>query len=288
MYGAKILKDSISPAGVRLITWELTYPRFVHAELMTHRVFARNSASSRAVPTKKMLERIKNDPVLPKWWGKNQSGMQANEELSADDIELTKREWLELRDITMSYVERWLERGLHKQIANRPLETWMFITVIVTATEWDNWYGQRTATDAQPELRWVAREMYDIQHEHVPTLVDYGKWHTPLLDDDEIATLESCRFSQDELNNISVGRCGRVSYLTHEGKRDLAEDIKLANEKMRPFGHMSPFEHVATPFNNPYEDNWSGPFYGWMQYRKRIPGESVHTGKPRGHRIIPT
>ena len=288
MYGAKILKDSVSPSGVRLITWELTYPRFVHAELMTHRVFARNSASSRAVPTKKMLERIKNDPVFPKYWGKNQSGMQANEELSADDIELTKREWLELRDITMSYVERWLERGLHKQIANRPLEAWMFITVIVTATEWDNWYGQRTAEQAQPELRWVAREMFDIQHESKPTLIDYGKWHTPLLEKDEIEILTHIEgWSQEALKDISVGRCGRVSYLTHEGIRDPSEDVKLAKDKMKPFGHMSPFEHVATPIDARSDNQWAGPFYGWLQYRKIIPGESVYHGNPRGHRIIP-
>ena len=287
MYGAKILKDSISPAGVRLVTWELIYPRFVHAELMTHRVFARNSASSRAVPTNKMLERIKNDPVLPKYWGKNQSGMQANEELPKDDIELTKREWLELRDITMSYVERWLERGLHKQIANRPLETWMFITVIVTATEWDNWYGQRTADEAQPELRWVAREMFDIQHEHKPNVVDYGKWHTPLLEYDEIKVLNDSGWDAHELKNVSVGRCGRVSHLTHQGIRDPMEDIDLTLNKMLPFGHMSPFEHVATPFTKENEDNWSGPFRGWFQYRKQLSGESIYVGKPRGHRIIP-
>ena len=78
---AKIILDSVGPNDARLTTFELTYPRMVHAELMTHRMFSRNSASSRAIPTEKLLARIEEDPVLPVWWGKNQSGMQAREEL---------------------------------------------------------------------------------------------------------------------------------------------------------------------------------------------------------------
>ena len=80
-YNAKIVLDSVGPNGARLTTFELSYPRFVHAELMTHRMFSRNSASSRAIPTEKLLARIKEDPAMPVWWGKNQSGMQAREEL---------------------------------------------------------------------------------------------------------------------------------------------------------------------------------------------------------------
>jgi hypothetical protein len=79
MYEAKIILDSVGPNAARLTTFELQYPRIVHAELMTHRVFSRNSASSRAIPTERLLERIERDPVLPVWWGKNQSGMQARE-----------------------------------------------------------------------------------------------------------------------------------------------------------------------------------------------------------------
>lgn len=84
MYSTRVLKDSVAPCGKRLTTWELTYPRFVHAELMTHRLFSRNSASSRAIPTEKLIERVEKDPAMPIFWGKNQKGMQAEVEMSPD------------------------------------------------------------------------------------------------------------------------------------------------------------------------------------------------------------
>ena len=81
MINAKIVADSMSPEGVRLTTLQLRYPRFILAEFNTHRVFSRNSSSSRAIPVKKMLEQVQTDPAMPVWWGKNQPGMQAREEL---------------------------------------------------------------------------------------------------------------------------------------------------------------------------------------------------------------
>lgn len=269
MYQTKILLDSVSPLGVRLTTWELTYPRFVHAELMTHRVFSRNSASSRAIPAAKMIERIALDPVFPKWWGKNQSGMQAMEEMSPEDIELTKQEWLELRDINIKFVERWNKRGLHKQIANRPLETWMFITVILTATHHKNWFALRKHPDAQPEIQWVASSMYEQYLASKPTKLEYAGWHLPLLHDRDDLLKDG--FSQDDLPWISSGRCARVSYLTHDGVRDPNADIDLA-KKLAVAGHMSPFEHSATPMPS---KTMHGNFLGWKQFRKFLPNEDV-------------
>jgi hypothetical protein len=262
-YKVKILADSIGPNNIRLTTWELTYPRFVHAELMTHRLFSRNSASSRAIPTKKLMNQIRKDPAMPVWWGKNQSGMQARVVLTGWRLFLVRKTWLFARWPALFFAWLLTKLGLHKQISNRILEPWMFITVICTATEWDNWFKLRCHPDAQPEIGWVATEMkrqYDI---NIPRVLSSGEWHMPLIDfDDELVD------DKFDLRKVSVGRCARVSYLTHDGKRDLSEDIKLA-DRLGQSGHWSPFEHVAEA-NEINDLTWSGNLRGWKQYREMV------------------
>ena len=85
-YDARIIADSMGPNGARVTTFELTMPRIVLAEHNTHRMYSRNAASSRAIPVEKMLTPIEEAPMLPVWWGKNQSGMQAREVLS-DEVD---------------------------------------------------------------------------------------------------------------------------------------------------------------------------------------------------------
>lgn len=303
-YSTKILLDSISPAGRRITTWELTYPRMVHAELMTHRLFSRNSASSRAIPNEKLRARVKDDPALPVWWGKNQSGMQANEELrdighpkggpllpfiEAFPRTAAEKEWLRARDLMLDASERLATIGLHKQLCNRLIEPWMFITVIVTATTFDNWYHQRNHKDAQPEIAWVARDMWEKIQKSTPRQLAVGSWHLPLVFDEDVseasklvgnngfATFESQkRAIVDTLKKVSTGRVARVSYLTHDGRRNIREDISLHDKLLAgqitgdPL-HMSPFEHVAKALANANEQ--SGNFRGWGQYRKEISGE---------------
>ena len=255
MYDAKIILDSMGPNGSRLTTFELTYPRFVHAELMTHRMFSRNAASSRAIPTAKLIERIKNDPAMPVWWGKNQSGMQAREELSdaagsdgrydLSPREVAKSQWLSLRDKVIHEVQ-WLEQiGLHKQVSNRPLEAWMFITVIVTATEFSNFFALRDHVDAQPELAACATKAHALYKTSVPRQLDSGMWHLPYVTHNDELQLRADGYADDKLCLISTGRCARVSYLTHDGVRDPNADVALAKDRIQPSGHMSPFEHVA-------------------------------------------
>jgi thymidylate synthase ThyX len=83
MISAKIIADSISESeyGDRITTFELEYPRFIHGELMTHRLFSRNAASSRAIPINKMMDQVLTAPAMPVEWGLNKSGMQAEEML---------------------------------------------------------------------------------------------------------------------------------------------------------------------------------------------------------------
>lgn len=267
-FSVKILKDSINTAGCRLTTWELTYQRMVHAELMTHRLFSRNAASSRAIPIQKFIQQVLKDPAAPVWWGKNQSGMQAKEELSGWRKWAAQRVWFGSRYLAVAVAWCAWKVGLHKQIANRLLEPWMWITVIVSATDFGNWFHLRAHPDAQPEIRVLAEEMAFLYQHNTPEILAPGQWHLPLIgfpgDED---------LSDEMKRKISVGRCARVSYLTHAGTRDVTADLALHNrlqEGSGNVGHWSPFEHVAQALST---DDWSGNFRGFRQYRKTFARE---------------
>ncbi len=263
-FSAKVLADSISPEEVRLTTLEVTFPRMILAEFNTHRVFSRNSASSRAIPVHKQLARIKEHPFIPEYWGANQAGMQAEKELTGKAAEQAKEEWLAARDSAVEHVEKLLEIGLHKQLSNRVLEAFMWHTVIVTATEWDNFFALRAHSDAQPEIRKPADLIKKALDESTPRKLGYGQWHMPLIQDDEDFSLEECL-------KISCGRCARVSYLTHDGVRDPAKDIELY-ERLVDSGHMSPLEHAARPMKK--GEDQKGNFRGWHQHRADIAHEN--------------
>ena len=270
MYEAKILADHLAPSGKRLVTYEVTFPRIVLAEFNTHRVLSRNSASSRAIPVEKMLRRVEKDPFVPTYWGKNQKGMQADEELGEEARNDAEYAWLSARDKAVGYARSLIETGVHKQLVNRLLEPWCWQTCLVTATEYDNFFALRCHRDAQPEIREIAVMMEKLYDEHEPIEVGEGFWHLPLVEDR--AELEAAGYSEEDIRQISVGRCARVSYLTHDGKRDPRADLDLC-DRLRASGHMSPFEHVAQALRDPDE---SGNFLGWAQYRKSLAGEAIY------------
>jgi len=273
-FSARVLLDSISEAGVRLTTMEVRYPRFIHSELMTHRVLSRNAASSRAIPIRKMIDAVRAEPAIPLWWGRNQSGMQAREQLDAASQALAEAEWRRALDDALAHAERLAQSdiNLHKQLVNRILEPFAWITVIITATQWANFFAQRTHEDAQPELKHIAELMLAGYRASEAQTLPMGAWHTPLILPDEETTLDL----EDRLK-ISVARSARVSYLSHDGARDHAKDLELYERLAGggSNGHWSPFEHVATPL--PHPDTWSGNFRGWEQYRKRFAQEDVTT-----------
>lgn len=243
-YNAEVIADSVSERGHRLTTMEVVLPRLVLAEFNTHRVLSRNSASSRAIPVAKQLEKIKNDPYIPEYWGKNQPGMQAYKQLDAADIPAAESEWLHARDEAVASAEKLLEIGLHKQLANRVLEPFSWHTVLVTATEWDNFKALRANPDAQPEIRTIAELMRDAMDASTPQELKEGEWHLPLIQPDE----RDGKFEYTEkARQVSSGRSARVSYETHHGVRDMSKDIELY-ERLASSGHMSPLEHVAQPF----------------------------------------
>ncbi|MGA7356684.1 MAG: FAD-dependent thymidylate synthase [Candidatus Cybelea sp.] len=259
-YRARVLLDSVSPAGVRLTTLEVTFPRFVLAEFNTHRVLSRNSASSRAVPTSKLIDRVERDPVVPLEWGRNKAGMSASDVLSDEEGQAARAIWLEARDDAVVRARELLALNVHKQELNRLLEPFLWHTVIVTATEWSNFFDLRCAPNAQPEIRAAALEMRAAIDASRPQRVALGKWHTPLLQEDERdLDLEARR-------RISAARCARVSYLTHEGKREIEKDLELF-ERLKSDRHLSPFEHVATPAP---DEAFHANFRGWIQMRAEL------------------
>ncbi len=283
VFEAKIVTDSISPARSRLTTFALRYPRFVHAELMTHRLLSRNASSSRAIPVNKIMQQLEEDPAMPVYWGLNEKGMQARTEADDFTIEAFKTLWLEARDGVLEIARTLNGMGLHKQLVNRLLEPWSHISVVVTATEWDNFFDLRCSPDAQPEIKVVADKMRDLYYTNTPSRVEFGGWHLPFIQDEEKHApgnygKKGHLKNEGNLVKASTARCARVSYLTHDKKKpDLDLDIVL-HDRLLSSRHMSPFEHCAQPLTNPNQS--SGNFKGWVQYRHMLKNESCNHYEP--------
>ena len=271
-YAAKILKDSVTTDGARLTTFEVTIPRIVLAEFNTHRMLSRNSASSRAIPVERRIAAVESDPFVPEAFGRNQKGMQAAEELADQDAADARAAWMFAATDACRHARRLAGIGVHKQLANRLLEPFLWHTVIASATEWDNFFALRDNAAAQPEIAKPVRLMRAALAESEPSRLRFGQWHTPFVDFDEAASLAAAGFSADEILLVSVGRCARVSYLTHDGIRDPRADVDLAL-RLRSSGHMSPFEHVAQAYALDLAHELVGNFRGWKQYRKTIRNE---------------
>lgn len=268
---ATIIKDSVNRWGNRLVTAELTFHRFVLAEFNTHRVFSRNSASSRAIPVEKQLGKVEDTPAWPVEWASEQPGMQGGTELEGDALIDAQALFMAAQMATTSLIQQYLEmrpeksERLHKSLINRLLEPFMWHTVIVTSTDWDNYFAQRSSYFsplAQPEIRVVSDLLFDAMEASSPVEMEAGEWHLPLIQDDELN-----KYSLDTLRQASAARCARVSYLTHEGVRDINKDLELfARLREAKPPHASPFEHVATPVSQSWELT-PGNFQGWRQLR---------------------
>lgn len=286
---ARVLADSISPDGMRLTTLLVRMPRIVLAEFNTHRMLSKSSASSRAIPIETMLRRVVDDPYIPEQWGQNGKGMQAHGAVSDDAAEAALSCWLSARDHAVEHAKALAAISIHKQTANRLLEPFAWHEVICTATEWSNFFNLRCNPLAHPAIRLTAEAMRDVITASTPSPIAYGEWHLPFFDPERDADL-----SPSDKVKVSVARCARVSYLTHEGIRDPAKDVALA-DTLLDNGHMAPLEHVARPMTSEdvatkwyhlsglagfdeldidVREHFAGNFRGWVQFRKIIPYEA--------------
>lgn len=275
-FKATILADSITSAGCRLTTFELTFPRCILAEINTHRMLSRNAASSRAIPTEKLIQRVIDDPFIPDF-RKNQKGMQAGADLDEKDAALARKQWLFDRDYAVDSARQFHKLDVHKQYVNRLLEPWMWATVIASATDWNNVWHLRCSEAAEPSFNTIACMARDLLMASDPLPLEVGEWHLPLLFPEDRELLEEATSLYGHggvpvpvTARISAGRCSRVSYLTHDGKRDLQEDVALA-DRMVSAGHWSGFEHPAQVTG---DDKYYGNFRGFKQLRKFYPYEN--------------
>jgi thymidylate synthase ThyX len=280
MIAAKILLDNVNPTGNRITTFVLDFPRWILAELNTHRVFSRNTASSRAIPIEKMIKMVRENPAMPVFWGKNQAGMQSKEELVGSELLNAKEAWLRARDRAVESAEELMKCGMHKQYANRAIENFLYVKTILTGTEFENFFALRAHADTQPEFQDLAYKMLDIYQLSEPNKLKEGEWHIPFgdkLDESRLTELYyKTAIPHEELKlRISVARCARVSYLNFEGKDDYNKDIELS-ETLSSSGHWSPFEHCAMALST---SEFSGNFKGWKQYRKTFYDENRGDGR---------
>jgi thymidylate synthase ThyX len=257
MITAKIIADSVCSENTskRITSFILTYPRFIHAELLTHRSASRNAASSRAIPVSKFIEDVLTDPALPIHWGAAQKGMQADNEISEETKTKAMQIWNSARDAAVEHAKQLNELGLHKQVVNRIMEPFFHITTLLTATEFKNFFKLRAHKAAQPEIRELAYKMLELYESNKPVEKGIGEWHIPFGDKylDGLSTRQKLK--------IATARAARVSYKNFDGVVDYDKDYSLHDMLVKE-GHWSPFEHSAI-CDFGIHDN----FDGWRSYR---------------------
>jgi hypothetical protein len=265
-YSCSILADSYNPAaGTRLTTFEITFPRFLLAEVNTHRMLSRNSASSRAIPTERMIGLALAEPFVPEF-NKRVTGMGVGEPLSSNDQFTAQQLWLDARDSAVEVAQQLLH--VDKSRANRLLEPFLWHTSIVSGTDWSNFFALRTPPDAQPEFQTIAKMMLSGYENNDPAILNPGEWHLPLVFDDDVSEPWAGELPWDYWPAVSSGRCARVSFDRHHDD-ELVSESRARCQKLTS-GHWSPLEHPAVALER---DERIGNYRGFKQYRKFFENE---------------
>jgi hypothetical protein len=292
--------------GDRVDTLLLRYPRWIHAEGRTHRLMSlgedfeisvptpslmedpnlsRNASSSRAIPVSRLIQDVLDDPAVPLFWGKNQKGMQAGEELSGNALSMAKLHWNDAMRHAIDHAQALHEDGAHKQLVNRLLEPFSHITVVCTSTNWSNFLHLRDHADAEPHIRILAQEVRKALEGATPQVLYPGDWHLPFVNVTDEHGVEPLALSGGEaLQNaikLSVARCASTSYKTVDGFDMTIERAVELHDKLvaqDPL-HASPCEHQCSPdqldcTTGQYEHpEKHGNLRGFVQYRKTLSGE---------------
>lgn len=310
MFAKVILASKPTNGAPPIITMHWRYPRIIHAEVMTHRKKSKNARSSRAVPVATMLKEIKSDPFVPWHLGKNQKGMQAGESFPPADVKELQNAWLVARDNAVASAEGMMDFGVHKQVANRLLEPFMWMDTLITSTNWSNFLHLRNHGDAEPHFQDLAGLVETAINGAEYQNLAPGEWHLPYIAE---ADYDAANTAPDEnsadpgiqlLQKISAARCARISYAPFDGDPSFEREIERYNGLVSSSRiHASPLEHQATPDTqseffrckkstdpkdviDPWKVveegmNWDHPELsgnldgGWIQFRKTVPGEYV-------------
>lgn len=296
MHNAEVEKvlDSVGPFGQRLTTYKLRYWRGIHSEFMTHREFSRNAGSSRARPSQAIIDQVDSDPWGPLHWGANEKGMQATQELSQDDLDRAKIRWKNCAIMAAAGAKALMDLGLHKQVVNRVLEPYTYIDVVVTSSNYANWFALRDHKDADPTIRDLAARMLEEHNRTPPKYLNWDDYHLPFIvpgDANNVINQLTCNGTlrkvptKEEINNllmkVSAARCARTSYKAFDGTvATIDQDLDLFNKLVTAdLVHASPTEHQAWP-DMSRNGKWlneelHGNFKGWCQFRKTIPNEYI-------------
>lgn len=245
MISAKVVADSKNEFGNRITTFVLTYPRIIHSELMTHRMFSRNAASSRAVPASKLIHAVETDPFIPLAFQKNHSGMQGTEYITdPNEIEFEIQDWLDDRDYAVKKAKARLERGVTKQLVNRPLEPFQYYTTILTATEFENFFALRCPQYDTGCLNEDGSRAYVRSKKEIIEM--YG---TPEENYTYFSSIDWLKLNkgQAEIHMMALAEAMWDAY-----NESTPKELK-AGEWHIPFGDKIDFEQVASEFlNNPF------------------------------------
>jgi hypothetical protein len=280
---ATVVADSVNPQGARLTTFELVAPKQLVAQFNTHGMIRRDSASSRAVPTLRILEQVRSDPYRPSPWTYRQRGMQPAGPMTPGDAAAMDRIEADLRRAVIEAVAEMERIRAAKEDINRYLEPWMWTTIVATATEWDNYLALRDHGDAQAAHARLARAMREALDASTPVRrgtatgdpLNRSAWHLPYVTEEERYGLPDWR----HLPLISAARCAGVSYFRQGATKTLAEEVERALDLVRA-RHWSPTEMPALAVPGAA---WHGPYRGWKPLRKHYGGESgsAHHGTQR-------
>lgn len=297
----KLLAHSVGKEnGVHLLTWEVLHPRFILAEVNTHRVLTRNGASSRAIPFLKMADLIRSNMAGPLQWLLNRPGMVTTEIMAPDLAAECDEIWQEAFADALKHATRLNERNASKQYVNRLLEPFMMQRTLISSTRWENFYKLRNHPDAQPEFKEIAAMMDEIDCNSVPierSCHDSHGWHLPYITPEDW-TAASAYHHDDNLTHkvysdvLPIGesyntttnllvmcsaRCARTSYKTFDGETPpIANDYRTFGKLATDPLHASPMEHPAFPLDDARHDpSVTGNFHGWAQLRHMMPNESA-------------
>lgn len=315
----QVIKDAITANGKRIITFHAHYPRIIHAEVMTHRVFSRNARSSRAVPVKTIIQEVIDKPFIPWHWGKNQKGMQADQEnnnrvflpepyiedyhiedyskIEYDSVDRSREDaWLWARDRAVEAAQGFADADYHKQIANRLLEPFSWIDTLITTTDLSNFYHLRDHKDAEPHFHDLASLINGAVNFSKPKRLKEGEWYLPYINQsdfvaayDYLVQRQTAKVDEFQilaiLQQISVARCARISYVPFDGNSSIEKEIERYNLLVgsEPL-HASPAEHQAMAdyafldankevgrYESEHLSGNLGP--GFVQFRKTLKNE---------------
>lgn len=303
---AAVIANSVSAiSGEEIVTFLIDFPRFILPEFNTHRVISKSGASSRAIPVAKSIEAIQNHSYMPIHFGQNKAGMSADQEVDKTTKFTAKCAWDFAARNAIESAKTLNSLGIHKQVTNRVLEPFSYMRMVVTATEWDNFFWLRLHEDADPHINELARVMLFALQESIPTELQYGDYHVPFFGEGFwTPAIEACYgVTAQQAIEHSMSCCAQTSYRKLDMSNEKTQDIvaKLFGGSRQ---HASPSEHIASPMAVPmlsqipseyliadyiqvmpeathldrHGNFWSNNFKHWSQYRDSIEGNVKTSG----------